>query len=159
MIIIGIDPGTATTGYGVVELKDSDMICLDYGVIETSKSLSSSFRLDILNKELLSIIKKYDPQILSVEKLYFFKNSKTVIPVSQSKGVIIMTASRENVPVYEFTPPQIKLAVTGYGKADKKQVQKMICATLNLEEIPQPDDAADALGVAICGANILKKPF
>ncbi len=159
MIVIGIDPGTATTGYGVIQLKDGEMVCLDYGVIETDKSLSSSFRLDILNKEILSIIKKYQPDALSIEKVYFFKNLKTAFPVSEAKGVIIMTASRENIPVHEFTPPQIKMAVTGYGKADKYQVQKMILLSLNLKEIPKPDDAADALGAAICGINILKQPF
>ena len=159
MIVIGIDPGTATTGYGIIELKEGNMICLDYGIIKTDKSLSSSFRLDILNKEISNMIKKYNPDALSIEKVYFLKNLKTAFPVSEAKGVIIMTASRENIPVHEFTPPQIKLAVTGYGKADKSQVQKMIRLTLNLEEIPQPDDAADALGAAICGINILKQPF
>ncbi len=155
MISIGIDPGTATTGYGVIKMEGSDILCLDYGVIKTDKSLSPSYRLDILSKELSIIIKKYCPDILSVEKVYFFKNSKTAFPVSQAKGVIMMTASRENIPVREFTPPQIKATVTGYGKADKAQVQKMISIILNLKEIPRPDDAADALGVALCGINIL----
>ncbi len=159
MISIGIDPGTATTGYGVVKFDQNNLICLDYGIIKTDKSLSDSYRLEILNKELSIIIKDYHPDVLSVEKVYFFKNYKTAFPVSQAKGVIMMTASRENIPVYEFTPPQIKMGITGYGKADKLQVQKMIQVTLNLKEIPRPDDAADALGAAICAINKIKKPF
>lgn len=156
MISIGIDPGTATTGYGIVKIDKGNIACLDYGVISTGKSLSPSYRLDILNKELSLIIKKYSPDIMSVEKVYFFKNSKTAFPVSQAKGVIMMTASKENIPVKEFTPPQIKAAVTGYGKADKMQVQRMVQIILNLKEIPRPDDAADALGAAICGINLLR---
>ncbi len=158
-ISLGIDPGTATTGYGVVKMEKNNLYCLDYGIIKTNKSLSPSYRLDMLGEELFAIIKKYHPDILSVEKVYFFKNLKTALPVSQAKGVIMMTASRENIPVKEFTPPEIKSSITGYGRADKLQVQKTIQILLNLKEIPHPDDAADALGAAICGINTISKPF
>ncbi len=153
MIGIGIDPGIATTGYGIVECKGNAFSCLGYGVIKTDKNIAMPKRLSILGEELSFIIKKYNPTILGIEKVYFFKNLKTIIPVSQAKGVIMMTAEREGVPVQEFTPPEIKSSIAGYGQADKEQVQKMIQLLLNLKEKPQPDDAADALGAAICGIN------
>lgn len=152
MIIIGIDPGTATTGYGVIKGDRDGHICLDYGVIETSKDWSEQDRLEKINNEVDDLIKRYKPNALAIESLYFFKNSKTVIPVSQSKGVVLMTASKNKIPVFEFTPLQAKMATVGYGRADKKQVQEMIKRILNLEEIPKPDDASDALAIAICCA-------
>jgi crossover junction endodeoxyribonuclease RuvC len=152
MIIIGIDPGIATTGYGIVQRdKRGSFVCLDYGVIETKKEISTPKRLYSLYSDLSFLIKKYSPDFLSVENIYFFKNTKSVIAVSQAKGVIMLTAEKLKTPVYEFTPLQIKMTITGYGKADKNQVQEMIKMTLNLKEIPKPDDAADAIGVAICG--------
>ncbi len=159
MIVIGIDPGTATTGYGVVESKKEDLWCLECGVIETSKKLSPSKRLSILNEELSLIIRKYHPKLIAVESIYFFKNLKTALPVSQAKGVIMMTAEKEKVPIYDFTPLQIKMAITGYGRADKKQMQGMIKIILRLEKTPRPDDVADALGAAICGMQELVHPF
>ncbi len=159
MVVIGIDPGTATTGYGVVELKEEEFRCLESGIIETSKDLSPPRRLNILNEKLSFIIRKYRPEIIAVESLYFFKNLKTALPVSQAKGVIMMTAEKEKVPVYDFTPLQIKMAITGYGRADKKQMQEMIKAILRLEKTPRPDDVADALGAAICGMHKANSPF
>jgi len=172
MIIIGIDPGTATTGYGVIEtpfLKSSlkkpcfsqkkdplrkvkNFSCLGYGLIKTSPSLQAAERLNKLNKDLNGLIKKYQPEILAVENVYFFKNLKTAIPVSQAKGVILMTAAKKKIPVFEFTPLQMKMAITGYGRAEKKQVQGMLKILLRLDKIPSPDDAADALGIAVCCA-------
>ena len=158
MIILGIDPGTATTGFGVIE-KGKNLKCVGYGQIQTSSSLPTAERLKILNKELNKLIKKYQPKALAVENIYFFKNLKTAMPVSQAKGVILLTAAKKNVPVYEFTPLQAKMTVVGYGRAEKKQVQEMVKIALNLENIPKPDDAADALAVAICCAKTLDKRF
>jgi len=156
MIILGIDPGTATTGFGVIK-HAKELKCLDYGLIQTSPSLTSGKRLDILNKELKKIIKKHKPEILAIENIYFFKNLKTAMPVSQAKGVILLTAAQRNIRVVEFTPLQVKMSVTGYGRAEKKQIQRMMQCLLNLKEVPKPDDAADALAVAVCCARGIKR--
>jgi len=158
MIILGIDPGTATTGFGVIS-KEKKIECLGYGLIQTSPSLPAAERLRELNNKLNGLIKKYRPKALAVENVYFFKNLKTAMPVSQAKGVILLTAAKKKIPVYEFTPLQAKMTVVGYGKAEKKQVQSMVKVILNLEEIPKPDDAADALAIAVCCAKALDKPF
>ncbi len=150
MIILGIDPGTATTGYGLIKICNKDYTCLDYGVIETSPQNKQEDRLKIINDEINVIIKKYQPNVLAIESLFFFKNSKTAIPVSQARGVVLMAAAQKKIPVYEFTPLQAKMAIVGYGRADKKQVQEMVKRILNLKEIPKPDDASDALAIAIC---------
>lgn len=155
MIILGIDPGTATTGYGVVRAKKMNckakhnLKCLDYGLIKTSPTWAMAERLKKLNNELSKLIKKHHPKALAVENIYFFKNLKTAMPVSQAKGVILLTAAKNKIPVYEFSPPQVKMIVTGYGKAEKIQVQKRIKRLFSLKEIPKPDDAADALAIAL----------
>ncbi len=159
MIAIGIDPGTATTGYGIVKKENNTFLCLEYGVIKTNKGDSPSFRLHSLNKSVSSIIKKYSPDFLAIENIYFFKNLKTALPVSQAKGVVMLTAEKAKIPVYEFTPLEIKMTITGYGRADKNQVQEMIKITLNLDEKPRPNDAADALGAAVCGLIKNSSPF
>jgi len=156
MIILGIDPGTATTGFGIIDYDKNSFSCLDYGVIETLSTECPGERLKQINFDLNYIIKKYKPSLIAIESLFFFKNLKTVIPVSQAKGVILFTISKNNIPFVEYTPMQAKIAVTGYGKAQKKQVQEMVKQILNLEETPKPDDAADALAIAICCANNLK---
>ncbi len=153
MIILGIDPGTATTGFGVIDYKKRKLICLDYGVIETSPREDAGERLKQLNSDLDGIIKKYKPGMAAVESLFFFKNLKTAMPVSQARGVIIYTLAKKNIPIVEYTPLQAKIAVTGYGKATKTQVQKMVKNILNLDKVPKPDDAADALAIAICCAE------
>lgn len=156
MLILGIDPGTATTGYGMirknknVKLKNKDGVsCLGYGVIKTDPSFSDGERLQKIHGEISRLINRYKPEILAVENVYFFKNLKTAFPVSQAKGVILLAAAIKKIRVYEFTPLQVKMAVTGYGRAEKKQVQKMVKVLLHLEEIPRPDDAADALAIAL----------
>ncbi len=154
MIILGIDPGTATTGYGVIKKEGADLFCLSYGVIKTEKTLSPARRLEKIRKEVESIIKEFKPSILAIENVYFFKNLKTAFPVSQAKGVIMALGAKEKMEVYEFTPLQIKSAITGTGRAEKKQVQKMIQASLKLEDTPTPSDAADALGAAICASQV-----
>ncbi len=151
MIILGIDPGTATTGFGVIKRSgDEKITAVDYGCIKTKPGTAAGERLKILNRELGKLIKKYQPDVLAVERLFFFKNLKTAMPVSEAKGVILFTAAKNKIPTYEFTPSQVKMTVAGYGKAEKKQVQKMVKNLLNLEEIPKTDDAADALGIALC---------
>jgi crossover junction endodeoxyribonuclease RuvC len=164
MVIMGIDPGTATTGFGVIKKiqnpktkTQNKLTCLGYGVIRTEPTFSPGERLKKIHYELNRLIIKYRPKILAVENVYFFKNLKTAMPVSQAKGVILLAAAKKNVPAYEVTPLQVKMAVAGYGKAEKKQVQKMIKVLLSLEEQPKSDDAADALGVAICCALCLDK--
>lgn len=153
MIIMGIDPGTATTGFGIIEFKKKKFRCLDYGIIQTPAKQDMGERLKRLNFDLEQIVKKYKPEMAAVESLFFFKNLKTAMPVSQARGVILFTLSKENVPVVDFTPQQAKASVTGYGKATKNQVQKMVKNILNLERLPSPDDAADALAIAICCAD------
>lgn len=153
MIILGIDPGTATTGYGFVKKIGRNLSCLDYGSIETSPSSSDAKRLECLYNELNLLIRKTKPDVLAVEKLYFFKNSKTAMTVAQAKGVILLAGVKKRIPIFEFTPLQMKTVVTGYGRAEKIQIQKMVKVILNLKKIPRPDDAADALGIAICCAR------
>jgi len=159
MIIIGIDPGLAKVGFGVIKKIDNTngkSLVMDYGCIITDPKLPTGDRLKKIHNEVDKLIKKYKPNVMAVESLYFFKNLKTVMPVSQAKGVILLTAAERKIPVLEFTPLQMKMAITGYGKAEKKQVQKMIKLLLGLEERSKDknrreDDATDALGIAICG--------
>lgn len=153
-IILGVDPGLADTGYGVI-IKDrsNKLQSLVYGSIATSKDKNFSVRLELIYNELTSIIKKYKPDIISVEQLFYFKNIKTAMAVSHARGVILLAAKKNKIYLIEFTPLQIKQAVSSYGQADKKQVQKMVKIILNLKEVPRPDDAADALAAAICAAN------
>jgi len=152
-IILGIDPGIADTGYGVIENNAGKLVCLDYGTIKTSAKLSLAERLEIISDELTKIIKKYHPELLAVEQLFFCKNVKTALIVGQARGVIIFTAKKNKIKLAEYTPLQVKQAVSTYGQASKLQVQKMVKLLLNLKELPCPDDAADALAIAICAAN------
>lgn len=153
MIILGIDPGTATTGYGVVKKTKQGLQVLDYGCIVTKSGLSTAERLKEINEGLIELIKRHKPATMAIEDIFFFKNLKTAVKVSQARGVMILTACKERVSVAEYTPLQVKLAITSYGRADKNQVQKMVQVLLGLKDIPRPDDAADALAVAICHAN------
>ena len=148
--IMGIDPGTATTGYGIINAQNKEFNCIDYGVIKTSAQWKAEDRLNKIKDDLSELIERYQPSVLAVESLFFFKNAKTIIPVSQARGVILMTASLNQIPVYEYTPLQAKMATVGYGRAEKKQVQEMVKILLELDTIPKPDDAADALAIAIC---------
>lgn len=150
MIILGIDPGTAITGYGLIENTKDKPRVIDFGCILTESHLPQGERLKKINLELNKIINRYNPAVLAIENVYFFKNLKTVMPVSQAKGVIMFTAAKKNIPIFEYTPLQVKMTVAGYGRAEKKQVQKMIKVLLDLDKHPKSDDAADALGVALC---------
>ncbi|MDD5291527.1 MAG: crossover junction endodeoxyribonuclease RuvC [Patescibacteria group bacterium] len=153
-IILGIDPGLADTGYGIIEKNERGrLICREYGVIKTKAKKELGERLEVVNKDLNKIIKKYKPKLIAVEQLFFCKNVKTALLVGQARGVILLTARQNKIPTIEFTPLQVKQAVSSYGQAEKIQVQKMVKILLNLKELPKPDDAADALAIAICAAN------
>lgn len=153
IIILGIDPGIADTGFGVIKNENNKLTCLAYGSIKTSAELKLPDRLEIINLELAKIIKKFRPDLISIEELFFCKNVKTALIVGQARGVIVLTAKQHKVPAVEFTPLEVKQAVSSYGQAGKLQVQKMVKIILNLKELPKPDDAADALAIAICAAN------
>lgn len=153
MIILGIDPGIADTGYGVIQTEGNHFACFDYGSIKTSAQADLPDRLETLSLALTKIINKYKPELIGVEQLFFCKNVKTALIVGHARGVVLLTAKQNNIPLREFTPLQVKQAVSAYGKAGKTQVQRMVKMILSLKEIPQPDDAADALAVAICAAN------
>jgi crossover junction endodeoxyribonuclease RuvC len=156
-IILGIDPGIADTGFGVIEKNQlRNLTCLTYGSIRTRARLSIDERLSILAKELKKLIKKYQPDLMAVEQLFFCKNVKTALVVGQARGVILLVAKQNRVPIMEFTPLQVKQAVSTYGQASKMQVQKMVKLLLNLDTIPRPDDAADALAIAICAGNSVR---
>lgn len=156
MIILGIDPGIADTGYGIIKKgKNGKFFCLDYGSIKTPAGAELADRLYTLNSELDKIIKKHRADLIAVEQLFFCKNIKTALIVGHARGIILLAAKKNKTPVAEFTPLQVKQAVTAYGQAEKGQVQKMVKLILNLKEIPKPDDAADALAIAICATNSL----
>ena len=153
MIIFGLDPGFAITGYGVVEKLGNKYKVLDYGVITTKAGLDLSVRLNIMYEEIVRKFNQYNPDYVAMEELFFCKNITTGIAVAHGRGVLLLAIAQMGKPFYEYTPLQIKQAITGYGKADKKQMQKMVQVLLNLDSIPKPDDAADALAVALCCGN------
>jgi len=151
MLAIGIDPGTATTGYGLVRDRDDGSLeVVDYGVVQTLPELEMPERLLELFNKLKQILLLHQPQSGAVEKLFFQKNVKTALTVGQARGVVLLSLAELGIPISEYTPLEIKQAVAGYGGADKNQVQQMVRVLLDLEDIPRPDDAADALAVAIC---------
>ncbi len=149
MVILGIDPGYAIIGYGVLDTTKQNML-LDYGAIVTPKEDSMPVRLQNIDKSLKYLFDKFKPDVVAIEELFYFKNQKTVIQVAQARGVILLACQKYCGNIYEYTPLQIKQALTGQGRAEKAQVQFMVKAILGLENIPKPDDAADALAVAIC---------
>lgn len=151
---MGLDPGIADTGYGIIVCDKGKTTCLGYGSIKTSPKLEMIDRLEVLDTELKKIITKYKPEIVAVEKLFFNKNVKTAMIVAQARGVLLLRIKKSNLKLLEFTPGQIKQSVCAYGQAAKIQVQKMVKMILGLKELPQPDDAADALAAAICSSNI-----
>ena len=150
MKILGIDPGTATTGFGLISKTGAKLTLSDCGVISTPKTLDMPKRLTILFDDLTEIIKHHQPDAVAVEKLFFTSNITTAMSVSQARGIILLVAAQQNIPVAEYTPLQVKMSATGYGKATKKQVQEMVKKILKLNTTPKPDDAADALAIAIC---------
>ena len=153
MRILGIDPGTATTGWAIIEVKDTKIKPIGHGFISTSKNNSEEERLLEISSDLDNIVKKYKPVEAAIEKIFFFKNQKTIIQVSQSRGAILLTLKRKNIKITSYTPLQVKQALTGYGRAEKKQIQVMTKNVLHLKSLPKPDDVADAIAIAICHAN------
>lgn len=149
MLTLGIDPGTATTGYGLVRQGGKQLEQVSYGCIITASDEAPQARLGIIYKQLKALIAKYSPEVVAVERLFFGQNTKTAMAVGQSRGIVLLAAAESGVKIAEYTPLEVKLAITGYGKAEKKQVQQMVRVMLRLEDIPKPDDAADALAVAI----------
>ncbi len=154
MIILGIDPGTAITGYGIIEkVSSTETKCISYGVIRTHKDLPMGDRLVEIGKDLDTILDTYKPDAVGVEELFFCKNVTTAITVAQARGVVLERIYNRNIKCLEFTPLQIKQAVTGYGKAKKEQVQETVKLWLKLDQIPKPDDAADGLAIALSVAH------
>lgn len=156
MKILGIDPGTAIMGWGLIQKDGSKIIPLRYGCIETESDQAMPQRLSKIYNELFDIIKRTKPDQIAIEELFFFKNEKTIITVAQARGVAVVCAENSGLPVFEYTPLQIKQALTGYGRADKKQMQEMVRITCKLDHCPKPDDAADALAVAITHSQSVK---
>lgn len=153
MRILGIDPGTAIVGWGVLEIEGSRITPIAYGHITTSPAHTLSERIAEISENLREIATRYTPDEASVEKIFFFKNQKTVIAVSQARGAILLTLETLGITLFEYTPLQVKQSLTGYGRAEKKQMQIMVKSILKLADIPKPDDVADALALALCHAN------
>lgn len=152
MIIMGVDPGTATTGYGIINCVGSAFRLIECGIIDTNCKASMCCRLQTIYNDLMKIINFYQPEHYAVEEIFFSKNTRTAIPVGQARGVALLAGANAGLEVFEYKPLQVKMAVTGYGGADKGQVQYMVKTLLSLGSIPKPDDAADALALAICHA-------
>jgi crossover junction endodeoxyribonuclease RuvC len=150
MLVLGLDPGLAITGYGFVEGDGDNLRALSYGVLRTSPHLPLAERLLRLHEALSQLLTRYYPDIVALEELFFSTNARTAITVGEARGVLLLTVAEANLRVVEYTPLQVKQAITGYGQADKAQMQQMVRLLLNLAEIPRPDDAADALAVSIC---------
>lgn len=157
MLVVGIDPGTATTGYGVIQEDEAGApVAIDFGVIQTPAGLPMPQRLLELHRQLKELFALHRPQSGAVEKLFFQKNVRTALSVGQARGVVLLAMAEMGIDVAEYTPLEVKLAIAGYGKADKGQVQQMVRALLSLPSVPQPDDAADALAIAICHLHSAK---
>jgi crossover junction endodeoxyribonuclease RuvC len=154
--VLGIDCGTAIVGWSIIEGYGANLKVIDYGDIKTKSGLDIGDRLDQIFEALLVLIDKYKPTQMAVEELFFFKNNKTVISVSEARGVILLAGQKRGLALFGYTPLQVKMAVTGYGRADKKQVQIMVTKILNLKEVPKLDDTADALAICVCHFNNLK---
>ncbi len=154
MVILGIDPGTATTGYGViVDDEAGNLVAIAYGCVKTESGGKPEIRLLEIYRRLTEIVQKYRPGTMSVEQIFFNRNVTNALSVGQARGIALLVAAEAGIPVFEFTPLQVKQTVAGYGRADKQQIQQMVRTLLGLEENPKPDDVADALAVAICCAH------
>ncbi|MEX1307052.1 MAG: crossover junction endodeoxyribonuclease RuvC [Eubacteriales bacterium] len=156
MIILGIDPGLAIIGYGVIKYDGQKLNIIDYGTITTAAGVPLPRRLSSIYDSMASLIEKFKPDAIAFEELFFNKNVKTALTVGHARGTALVCAEKSGTELFEYTPLQVKQAVCGYGRADKKQVQAMVKMLLNLREIPRPDDAADAVAVAICHAHSSK---
>ena len=150
MKILGIDPGMAIVGYALIEVESDKIELLTSGSIQTDKKLDDSKRLLEIYNDLSTIVDKYNPDCASVEQLFFFKNQKTVIPVAEARGVILTVLEKYNIPTFSYTPMEVKQVLTGYGRAEKKEVEQMVKLTLGVEDLPKLDDTVDAIAIAIC---------
>ena len=150
MRILGIDPGYATIGYGIVDYSCSKFSVVGYGAVTTPAKEDFPKRLESIYEDITFLIQKYKPESLSIERLYFNTNTTTAIDVAQARGVIVLAAAKQNLKINEYTPLQVKQSVTGYGRAEKHQVMEMVKSLLGLKSVPKPDDTADALALAIC---------
>ena len=153
MIILGIDPGTAALGYGVIERTGGRLRAVDYGCLQTSPDDGLPVRLNLIHQLVAELVALHQPVIMGVERLFFSRNAQTAVAVGQARGVVLLAAAQAGIDVVEATPSAVKLAVAGYGAADKEQVGRMVATILGLDAIPRPDDASDALAVAIWSAN------
>jgi crossover junction endodeoxyribonuclease RuvC len=153
VIVLGIDPGTAMTGYGIIERTGSHLRLIDYGCMETVPDRPLADRLLLIHEAVEGLIEAHQPSLVGVERLYFNRNVQTAFAVGQARGVVLLAAAQHGLPVFEYGPHEVKIAVTGYGRAAKEQVQRMVQVVLGMETLPRPDDAADALAVAICLAH------
>ncbi|MBQ3115079.1 MAG: crossover junction endodeoxyribonuclease RuvC [Clostridia bacterium] len=153
MKILGIDPGIAIVGFGIIEYDGVNFKVVDYGTVTSPAHTPLPFRLKMVYDDMCYIIDKYKPDQVAIEELFFNNNAKTAIAVGQARGVLILAAQNKNIPVYEYTPLQVKQGVVGYGRAEKNQVQQMVKSILKLHEVPKPDDTADALAIAVCHAH------
>jgi crossover junction endodeoxyribonuclease RuvC len=156
MLVLGIDPGTAITGYGLVKGENDDLTLVTYGAITTSSDWPLPERLQRIYQELTALIEDRQPTAVAVEELFFSKNVRTALSVGQARGVALLAAANAGLPIHEYTPLQVKQAIVGYGRATKDQVQQMVRMLLALDSVPQPDDAADAIAVAICHLHSAK---
>lgn len=156
MIILGVDPGTAITGYGIIKVLGNRFEVVDYSSIQTSSKEPLENRLKIIYNEMNYLIKTYQPDEIAIEELFFNKNTRTALAVGHARGVILLSSAMANIAISEYTPLQVKQSVVGYGRAEKSQVQYMVKTLLNLPKIPKPDDVADALAIAICHAHSYK---
>lgn len=156
MIILGIDPGVARTGWGIIDKQDGVLTLVDYGCLETDPSLEAAVRLLVIFREINRLIDEYKPDVAGLEKLFFNTNALTAMGVGEARGAVMAALARMGIPLEEFTPLQVKQAVAGYGRAEKKQMQRMVKTLLHLEKAPSPDDAADALAVAITAAVTMR---
>ena len=153
MVILGIDPGIATVGFGVINADGAQVLPVRYGVISTPAGMRLAQRLSLIYNDMCMLIDTFKPDVIAIEELFFNTNLKTGISVAHGRGVVLLAGEEKGIPMYEYTPLQVKQAITGYGRADKNQAQQMVKMFLNLTEVPKPDDTADALAVAICHAH------
>ena len=154
MIVLGLDPGLAIVGYGVIDIEGNRLSYVNHGCVYTTPDMSMPERLDKVYDGVVELIETYKPEVISIEELFFAKNAKTAINVAHARGVMLLACRKKGVKMLEFTPRQVKQAVAGYGAGDKKQIQYMVKVLLNLKEIPKPDDAADGLALAITYAHV-----
>ena len=150
MRILGIDPGLAIVGYSIIDIKNGEHILVSSGSIQTDKTKTDASRLFEIETDMQTIIDKYKPDIASVEKLFYFKNQKTIIPVAEARGVILSVLEKNSIPIYEYTPIEVKQMITGYGRATKNEVAKIVEMTVKYKKIPKLDDTVDSIAIAIC---------